>query len=223
MTRCDRCGEHPPCSCGLPIGGTPERSTVYDAGAPVSCAVRALGLVVRYDAERKPPGWTVALPGVARGDGSTPVEAAKALRKALDPAQRGGAVCAACTLTALAEPTVCWRPDAQAFLCADCAARRRGGAPVGTVLAVRCDAAVCEGCSLPIGREPSVSWRPDLGRYLCNACATERRGEAFVPHPRAPETRCPSCGGPTYYTTQTTTAGTVGRWRCMAPASTGCA
>jgi len=48
-------------------------------------ALAELGLAVRYDRLRKPdaPRWTVAIPGVGRGDGYSPKEAAAALRASL--------------------------------------------------------------------------------------------------------------------------------------------
>lgn len=46
-------------------------------------AMRALGLLVRYDSERREDArrWTVAIHGVGRGDGFTPAEAGEALSR----------------------------------------------------------------------------------------------------------------------------------------------
>lgn len=58
---------------------------IYQDGLPVVEAVTGLGLIVKFDGLRKSKQWTVAIPGIGRGDGDSPKEAAEDLRLNLLP------------------------------------------------------------------------------------------------------------------------------------------
>lgn len=66
-----------------PWDGDDGDFTVHKEGGPVADAADGLDLLVKFDGRRKTKRWTVAIPGVARGDGDTPKEAGHALWAAL--------------------------------------------------------------------------------------------------------------------------------------------